>query len=139
MKKILIFTALLILGAGIYGLYEFNRGHVSNADAISDVSISANELLTAFQTGEDEANAKYNDKIVEVSGEVRQVTQTDGKTIVRLDAGDSMDGVTCELDDQVKHKRTEFATGDAVTFKCTCSGFLMDVVLVRCVESDVRQ
>ena len=134
MKKYLIIAGFLILGAVIYGVYEFNRGHVSNADAKSDVTISANELLTAFQTGEDAANAKYNDKIVEVTGQVREVAKADGKTIVRLDAGDSMDGVTCELDADAKHKRTEFTTGDPVTFKCTCSGFLMDVVLVRCVE-----
>ncbi|MBK9016588.1 MAG: hypothetical protein IPM82_22320 [Saprospiraceae bacterium] len=134
MKKLLIITGILILGAGIYGIYEFSRGHESNANAKSDVTISANELLTAFQTGEEEANAKYNDKVIEVTGEVREATQTDGKTIVRLDAGDSMAGVTCELDDQAKHKRTDFKTGDPVTFKCTCTGILMDVVLVRCVE-----
>lgn len=134
MKKLLIITGVLILGAVIYGVYEFNRGHESNASAKSDLAISANELLTAFQTGEEAANAKYNDKVVEVSGEVREATQTGGVTIVRLDAGDSMDGITCELDAEAKHKRADFKTGDTVTFKCTCSGFNMDVVLVRCVE-----
>ena len=133
MKKLLIITVVLILGASIYGYREWNRGAVNLTDEKSDVTISANELLTAFQTGEDAANAKYNDKVVEVTGEVREATTTtDGKTIVRLDAGDSMDGVTCELADQPK--RTDFKTGDQVTFKCTCTGFLMDVVLVSCVE-----
>ena len=133
MKKLLIITVVLILGASIYGYREWNRGAVNLTDEKSDVTISANELLTAFQTGEDAANAKYNDKVVEVTGEVREATTTtDGKTIVRLDAGDSMDGVTCELADEAKRK--DFKTGDQVTFKCTCTGFLMDVVLVRCVE-----
>ncbi len=134
MKKLLIVTAILILGAAIFGYLQWTKPHQDIAAAKSEFTISANELLTAFQTGEAEADAKYNDKVVEVSGAVREVTQTDGKTIVRLDAGDSMDGVTCELDEKASHKRTEFKTGDPVTFKCTCSGFLMDVVLVRCVE-----
>jgi hypothetical protein len=134
MKKLLIITGLLIAGAAIYGIYEFNRGAVSNADAKSDVTISANELLTAFQTDEAAANAKYNDKVVEVTGEVGTTKQEEGKTIVSLNAGDSMAGVTCELDPTAQHKRTNFNTGDQVIFKCTCSGMLMDVVLIRCVE-----
>ena len=134
MKKFLIVTVILILCAGIFGYLQWNKPHEDIAAAKSDITISANELLTAFQTGEEAANAKYNDKVVEVTGAVREVTQTEGVTIVRLDAGDSMDGVTCELDADVKHKRTDFKTGDPVTFKCTCSGMNMDVVLNRCVE-----
>ncbi len=132
MKKILIITVILVLGAAIYGYLEFNRGVESNAEAKSDVTISANELLTAFQTNEEEANAKYNDKVVEVTGAVRDAQQSEGKLVVSLDAGDSMAGVTCEMDPD--NKRTDYKTGDQVTFKCTCSGMLMDVVLVRCVE-----
>lgn len=132
MKKLLIAALLLAVVGGGVGYYMWNKPHQDIASATSDVTISANELLTAFQTGEEAANAKYLDKIVEVSGEVREVGQTEGKTVVRLNAGDSMDGVTCELDSNPK--RTDFKPGDQVTFKCTCSGFLMDVVLVRCVE-----
>jgi hypothetical protein len=134
MKKILIVTAVLVLAAAIYGYFEFNREEEVLSDVKSDITISANELLTAFQTDEASANTKYNDKVVEVSGEVIQADGQDGKTIVRLNAGDSMAGVTCELDDKATHKRTEFKQGDQVTFKCTCSGYLMDVVLNRCVE-----
>ena len=132
MKKFLIITVILVLGAAIYGYLEFNRGVESNAEAKSDVTISANELLTAFQTDEAAANAKYNDKVVEVTGAVRDAQQTEGKLVVSLDAGDSMAGVTCEMDPN--NKRTDYKTGDQVTLKSTCSGMLMDVVLVRCVE-----
>lgn len=134
MKKIIIITLALILVAAGVGLYMWNKPHQDIAAANADITISANELLTAFQTDENAANTKFNDKIVEVSGQVRTANTDGGKTIVTLDAGDSMAAVTCELDELVKHKRTEFSTGDPVTFKCTCTGILMDVVLVRCVE-----
>lgn len=134
MKKFLIITVILVIGAAIFGYMQWNKPKEDIGAAKSDETISANALLTAFQTDEAAANTKYNDKVVEVSGEVREVTATEGKTIVRLDAGDSMDGVTCELDAEITHKRTDFKTGDPVTFKCTCTGMLMDVVLVRCVE-----
>ncbi len=131
MKKLIIIAAILAIGGGFYAYREYNRGVESTADIKSDVTISANELLTAFQTNEEEANAKFLDKVVEVTGEVGQVEVTGGKTIVRLNAGDSMSGVTCEMEgtDDVA-----FNKGEQFTFKCTCSGLLMDVVLVRCVR-----
>jgi tRNA_anti-like len=134
MKRLLIIAAILVIGGCIYGYFEMNRKVEALTDVAPDETVTANSLLTAFQTGEEAANVKYLGKVVEVAGAVREASQNEGKTIVRLDAGDSMDGVTCELDGNVKHKRTDFKTGDAVTFKCTCTGFLMDVVLVGCVE-----
>ncbi len=134
MKKILIVTVILILGAGIFGYMQWNKPHQDIAGAKSDVTISATDLLAAFQSNEAEANTKYNDKIVEVTGSVRAANQTDGKTSVSLETGDAMSGVICELDDLSTPKRTTFNPGEQVTFKCTCTGILMDVVLVRCVE-----
>ncbi len=131
MKKIIIIGAILATGGGFYAYREYNRGMKSTADIKSDVTISANELLTAFQTNEEEANAKFLDKVVEVTGEVGQVEVTGGKTIVRLNAGDSMAGVTCEMEGTGE---VAFNKGEQFTFKCTCSGLLMDVVLVRCVK-----
>ena len=131
MKKVILVVAIIAIAGGYYAYREFNRGVESTADIKSDVTISANELLTAFQTNEEEANTRYLDKVVEVTGEVGHVEVTGGKTIVRMNAGDSMAGVTCEMEgtDQVA-----FNKGEMHTFKCTCSGFLMDVVLVRCVK-----
>ena len=43
-------------------------------------------------------------------------------------------GVICQLDELSEHKRTEFETGETVQLKGRCTGMLMDVVLVRCVE-----
>ncbi|MBI1223646.1 MAG: hypothetical protein GC192_00285 [Bacteroidetes bacterium] len=134
MKKFLIVTLILLLGAGIFGYMQWNKPHQDIAAAKSDVTITATDLVAAFDSNEDEANAKYNDKIVEITGTVKETTQADGKTNVSLDAGDSMSGVTCELDDLSTPKRTTFNPGEQVTFKCTCTGKLLDVVLVRCVE-----
>ncbi len=134
MKKLLIVTGILILGAAIFGYMQWNKPHQDIAAAKSEVTITAADLLAAFQADEAAANAKYNDKIVEVSGTVRETNQPNGKTSIILDAGDAMSAVTCELDDLTTHKRTTFSAGEQVTFKCTCSGMLMDVVLVRCVE-----
>ena len=73
MKKVILAVAIIAIAGGYYAYREFNRGVESTADIKSDVTISANELLTAFQTDEEEANTKYIDKVVEVTGEVGHV------------------------------------------------------------------
>ena len=135
MKRILpILLILAVLGAGI-GFYMYNKPHQNIQKSRADIQVSATELFTAFDDNEESANQTYLDKVVEVKGVVAEVTQEDnGITSVRLDSGSDMFGIICQLDNLSEHKRTEFKTGEEVTFKGICTGMLLDVILVRCVE-----
>ena len=42
-----------------------------------------------------------------------------------------MGGVICQMEPSFEG---EFETGESATFKGLCTGYLMDVILVRCVE-----
>ena len=104
--------------------------------AKADVAISAPDLFAEFSADEATANTSYLDKVIQVEGTVKEVSQSaDGLTKVTLESGDDMFGVICQLDQLSEHKRTDFQTGESVTFKGKCTGMLMDVVLVRCVEN----
>jgi hypothetical protein len=46
--------------------------------------------------------------------------------------------VNCQLDELTEHKNTTFTPGDKVIFKGICTGMLMDVVMVRCVEVETN-
>ena len=134
MKAYIKYAVLIgVILAGI-GFYVYNKPHQNIQRASSNFQIEAPNLFTEFETDEANANEKYLDKIVEVSGVVIESSTDDkGKTSVTLDAG-SMFGVICQLDELSKHKRTDFPVGEKVTLKGVCTGMLMDVVLVRCVE-----
>lgn len=134
MKKILLALLMLGLVGGAVGLYYFNKPLEAMAGQKADFELSAAELYNAFELDEAAANAKYLDKVVQVTGTVLEVKPDEtGKTGILLDAG-GMFGVNCKLDDLAKDQRTSFTEGEAVTLKCICTGKLMDVVLVRCVE-----
>lgn len=135
MKNIFKYGLLLaLIGAGI-GVYLWNKPHENMDRAKTDVQISASELFTAFAENEAQANETYLDKVIAVTGKVREVSNSpEGITKVTLDSGDEMFGVICQLDELSDHQRTDFQPGEAVTFKGKCTGMLMDVVLVRCVE-----
>lgn len=135
MKKTIL-IGILALGAigAVTAYFMYNKPHKNMEKAAADLAIEAAALFQAFQSDEQAANAQYLDKVVQVSGVVKSVSQEGGKTSVTLDSGDEMAGVVCELDELSQHARTDFPTGEKVTFKGICTGFLFDVVVNRCVE-----
>lgn len=135
MKNLLKYGLLLaVIGAGI-GVYQWNKPHENMDRAKTDVELAASELFTAFAENEGQANEDYLDKVIAVTGKVREVSKSpEGLVKVTLDSGDEMFGVICQLDELSDHQRTDFQPGESVTFKGKCTGMLMDVVLVRCVE-----
>ncbi len=135
MKKYLIYIILLgLIGAG-FGFYIYNKPHKNIKNIKVDFKIEASQFLAAFEENESEANTKYLDKIIEVRGTVREVnSDEEGNISVILDSENELSGVICQLDNLTTHKRTNFNPGENVAFKGICTGMLMDVVMVRCVE-----
>ena len=135
MKKIWIAIASLALIGAVTGIYLWNKPHKNMNRAAADFKMESAALFTDFETDEAGANTKYLDKVIEVTGVVRSVSkEDDGIISVTLATDDELAGVICQLDELTTHKRTEFQAGEKVTFKWICTGMLMDVVLVRCVE-----
>ena len=135
MKKYLVFILLAIIAGGAIAYFVANKPHKNMVAAKADVTTDAVALLSEFETDENAANTRYLDKVIEVKGTVAEVSKSEDGTIkVTLDTGNPMSGVICELDNLSKHPRTDFPVGEEVTFKGNCTGMLMDVVLVRCVE-----
>lgn len=127
-----LLLAVVLIGVGIY---MYNKPHQNIKKAKADFELEATELFSQFETNEANANTQYLDKVVQVTGSVKETgTDDEGQISITLDAGNSMFGIICKLDDLTKHKRTSFQPGEKVTLKGVCTGMLMDVVLVRCVE-----
>ncbi|HQU60286.1 MAG: hypothetical protein KDD02_22515 [Phaeodactylibacter sp.] len=134
MKKYLVALVLLVaLGAGV-GYLIYNKPFQDMNSAKADITLTAAELFTAFESDENAANSKYLDKVVQVSGTVKEVsTGDDGNISITLDSGSDMFGVICQLDNLTEQPRKDFKEGEQLTLKGVCTGMLMDVVLVRCV------
>lgn len=135
MKNLLkIGLPLLIIGL-VAAFYLYNKPHENMERAAADVSITAPELFSQFSSDETQANANYLDKVTQVQGTVKEISKSpEGLTKVILESGDDMFGVICQLDELSEHSRTDFQIGESITLKGKCTGMLMDVVLVRCVE-----
>ena len=135
MKKYLIYILLLGLIGGVFGFYIYNKPHQNMTKAVAELELSATQLFSDFENDESNANIKYLDKVMEVSGLVKEIARDEeGMISLTLESGSDMFGVVCQLDNLTNHTRTDFKEGEKVKMKGICTGVLMDVVLVRCVE-----
>lgn len=129
-RKIII--ALAVIGAigGSIGFYMFNKPLESTMSMKADYSIEPGVLLAAFEEDEAAANTKYLDKVIEVKGQVQKVEKADDKIAVYLETDNLMSSIIFQMEEA----GVQFEKGEEVTLKGICTGYLMDVVLVRGVK-----
>ena len=140
-KLIRVVAALLVITAlgGWYAYREYNRPLESMANAKSDVSIKAVELIAEFEKNEANSSQRFNDKVIEVEGTLKEAT-ADDKGFYTLALGDeaSMSSVRCSIDSAFTSAASQLNKGELVKIKGVCSGFTADellgsdVTLVRC-------
>jgi tRNA_anti-like len=131
-KKVIFSIGILMLCIATYAFYLYSKPHTS-VDAIAPaVTISATDLYSAFAQNEADANKKYIDKVILVKGTVSDVSRTDSTLTVLLESDNIAGGVSCNI----LAKNTTAAvlkSGQPVSIKGRCSGFLADVMLADCV------
>lgn len=116
---------------GLYGYREYNPGLPDTHDMEPTFRLEASAIIKEFETDESRANAKFADKTISVHGVARSIQTTDTTATVILNDGHSGASVVCQFESNEEIK--DLKKGDLVNIKGICSGYLMDVVMVRCV------
>ncbi|MGY6561519.1 MAG: OB-fold protein [Luteibaculaceae bacterium] len=130
-KKIILLVLVIAVMGVIYGLLEYSRTHKPTAFAKTDFSLTAQALFTEFTDDEQAANAKYLDKVLEVTGEILTVDNSIDPPQLILNSNDPMFGVICVFDGK-DELQAGLDYGKTVVVKGVCAGLAMDVVLNRC-------
>ena len=130
MKKLAPYIIILALAGIAIGYYMYNKPHNETKNTKSDVIISPVDLLKAYETDESAANVAYLDKILEVEGNVKSVNLLEKGISLSLDAGSEMSSIICEFESADALAGVKM--GDKVKVKGFCTGYLTDIVLVRC-------
>jgi len=130
-KSLLVATPVLILlCAGIWAVYEYRKPHTGVSGKSTNIYTDAAKLYNDFSIDEPTANTKYINKVIEVTGTIDDIQNTNGALIIVLKANQSFAGVSCKMFDP---KNNYHSKGEKITIKGICSGFLNDVNLVDCV------
>jgi uncharacterized protein (DUF1330 family) len=140
MKRVILLVVLaIIIVLGFYGYREYFRKNKNLAEVAPEVTITAPELIKAFETDSAGANKQYGGKIVAVQGTVKSVEQEATAATIILGEPGTMSSVRCSMDTANVSKAATVKEGQAITVKGSLSGFNQDellgsdVILNRCV------
>ncbi|WP_462410359.1 OB-fold protein [Neobacillus sp. Marseille-QA0830] len=109
----------------VYGIYRIGTPDVENK--LTNIIVSANEIYEDYSSNEVSAESRYDDNVVEITGEVAKVSRTWlmgtilQESTVYLDGGSGYIHVIVQ--DQHKGEITNLATGDLITIKGKVDGF----------------
>jgi ABC-type phosphate transport system auxiliary subunit len=140
MRRSIVFLLVIALlaFAGWKGYQYFYKAPESlvNKEAVS--TLTAPQLIQAFEKDSATANKAYLGKVVAVEGVIRAMEPEDGLTIILGEEG-SMSSVRCSMDTTQQKEWTELKKGQKVLIKGNCTGYTSDellgadVILNRCV------
>jgi tRNA_anti-like len=134
-KTISIFIIIIFIVAfGIYaGIRMYNKPHINVAETAPDNSFLSQNLVAEFENNETQANSKYLEKVIKVSGEISELGTSNGTGTIVLKSENSISNVMCYLTAEETKKWSTLKKGENIAVKGICTGFLMDVVLINCV------
>jgi hypothetical protein len=120
-KALYAFLFVLVLGGAAYW-YIMNEKFDDTAAAQSAYTVSAQDLINAYQSNDSLANATYREQIITVQGRVTEVEAAD--TTVNIKFTDPVTGSYLIFDFQSQHVADAkvVQAGDSVSIKGSCSG-----------------
>ena len=141
MKKKWLTIAGMLAGIGVIGgllvyFLVYNKAHTDYSKATPDFDLKAAVLFEEFRTNPEPSSAKYNGKVLTVTGELNAIEQTDSLTIAVFGFEEGMfgsEGIRCTLIPEHAREVASLAPGTTVTLKGFCTGYNdTDVILEHC-------
>lgn len=133
-RYFLIASLFGLLAGILISIYLYNKKPADLSSAKSDFKLTSRELVSAFESNEPEATAKYVNKIIEVHGNISSVeNNSDGSINVILTEPGQMSGIICTFRNSDEPGLAGLQEGNSVKIRGICNGFLMDVSMTNCV------
>lgn len=139
-KKIFIGLATIAITMGLFGYREYFRKNKNLSYVKANFKIQAHALIKEFEENEKKANEKFLDKIIAVSGAIRDVIKDDkGYYSIVLGDDENMSTVRCSMNSIDEDEVGLLKKGNNIMIKGACTGFNADdllgsdIILNRCV------
>jgi len=132
MKKVGWTFLVVLIIVGVFGYYLYNKPMDSLDHVKSVATLSADSIFKLYELDEVRTNELYLDKVITVTGKIQNVLSDTSGVSINLQTSSGLFGVTCKMETE-NLDVSQFSEGQVVHVKGLCSGYLMDVVLIRCV------
>lgn len=134
LKILIIIVSVLIVGIASAYLYLRYMPEDSVSVKSTDYVIAAANLVNEYEANAQAADAKYIDRVLEVSGTIYEIsTDQNNSTVIIIQDEEMGTGVLCTLTNESQKAAKKLKEGDVISIKGTCTGMVFEVVLNKCV------
>lgn len=128
---LVVFFLIIIVGLASF-LYYYNKPHVNVKKTEAAFVLTAENLIKEYRNDETTTNQKYSENIIQVKGKVFEVSTLKGNSVITLQDGNSESSIICHMLPDENMKALQLEKGQEVDIKGICTGYLLDVIIVRC-------
>ena len=132
--KISISILLLVSVVFIYAVKTYNKPHLDTKNSKADFTITAQNFINEYLQDEISADKKYAEKVIQVTGEIYNISTLKGDGVITLKFSGLESSVICYLLPEENNKTLKLKKGQFITIKGICKGYLLDVNMVKCVH-----
>jgi len=93
---------------------------------------TADELMIDFSNDEDDANGRYNDKLIRVSGMIKSIQQNNNRQTIFLSTSSALCSIICHFTENYRDQLNQLRPWQPIVVKGVCAGILKHVVLEKC-------
>lgn len=121
-KRVLIIAAVILVAGVGFVWYLFSEKHEDTAKVKAEYSIPAAQLINEFRTNLADANNRYTEKIVAVTGRVTEIESADTTVNVKMTDTTSGSYIIFAFQSQDMNTVKQMKAGDSISLKGSCSG-----------------
>ena len=132
LKVILVFASMIAVLLAFTSL-EYTRKVPDTGRMQASFHLTAEELVKDFVDEESRATEKYSGSVLNVYGMIDKIEANEEGYTLFLKSTSSQTFVMCQFGQENAKDIEPLKEGMLITVKGVCSGYLMDIVLDRCV------
>jgi hypothetical protein len=134
-RKIFFSAAFVIALLAAYVVYSnFLKTAPSMKKLKAEYSLQAVDLYNAFDSDEVSANAQYQNKVIEVTGEVILITNEEGFNPIISLKTEGFGVIQCTTTaEMTEEELEEIQMNSTITIRGECIGMLLDVLIERSI------
>ena len=124
---------VLIIISLFFIINLYNKPFIDIKKSNPELVISAQEILSDYQADENLANKKYVDNLIQIKGEIADISFDNGISIITLKDISGFSSIICHMLPEANLNVLKLKKGNQIVIKGVCTGFLIDIMMVRCV------
>lgn len=128
---ILVFLMLIILGL-VFAIYCYNKPHIDVKESEAAYILTAQNLIDEYQRNETKTNEKYSEIVIQVNGNIFEISTLKGNSVITLKDDNLESSIKCYMLPEENRKALKLKKGQDIEIKGICTGYLLDVIMVRC-------